>query len=363
MSLSVDIKKRLGDFTLEVKFDSENEILGLLGASGCGKSMTLKCIAGIEMPDEGRIVLGDRVLFDSSNKINLPPQQRRVGYLFQSYALFPNMTVKDNIGAGIIGSRKDKEKIIREKIDMFYLKGLEDKRPYQLSGGQQQRVALARILASEPEIILLDEPFSALDSNLKWLLEQELMELLSNFNGTVILVSHNRNEVYRFSNTVAVIADGKIDAIKSKEALFKDPETVSAALLTGCKNISQARRITENTLEAVDWGILLYSSKAVPETITHVGMRAHYFKYADNNSRTNTMNCTVLKVIENPFSYIILLRNNKCSEDNIFSKVRWEVDKEYWEEICRLNKPVRLVFDQDNLLLLSASKNIETSGL
>lgn len=352
MSLFVDIKKKLGDFILEVKFTVDNEILGMLGASGCGKSMTLKCIAGIEIPDEGRIVLGDRVLFDSSKKINLPPQQRKVGYLFQNYALFPNMTVEENIRAGISGNRKAREKIADEKIQRFYLQGLEKKRPHQLSGGQQQRVALARILAAEPHIILLDEPFSALDSNLKWLLEQELMDILTNFRGNVILVSHNRNEVYRFSNTVAVMEAGSVGVIKSKEELFRNPETVSAAHLTGCKNISRARKITDNSLEALDWGIILYSSSMVPDTITHVGIRAHYFKYADDNSQINTMNCTVIKVIENPFSYIILLRGN-CSDNNAMGKIRWEVDKSCWEEICRLKKSVRLVFDPENLILLS----------
>jgi len=353
MSLSVDIKKRLGNFTLGVSFSVSGGILGLLGASGCGKSMTLKCIAGIEEPDEGKIVLGDRVLFDSEKGINLPPQKRKVGYLFQNYALFPNMTVEENIAAGAAGSKAEKEKAVKEKIEMFYLKGLEKKRPFQLSGGQQQRVALARILASEPDIIMLDEPFSALDSNLKWLLEQELMELLAAYPGEVIMVSHNRNEIYRFSDTIAVVSDGRIDAISSREQLFQNPQTVSAALLTGCKNISRAEKITSHTLKAVDWNITLYSNRPVPDNMTHVGMRAHYFKYAHMNDNANTMNCTVVKVIENPFSYIILLKNNCCSGEADCTKIRWEVDKAVWEELAAENSAVRLIFDPDNLLLLS----------
>ncbi len=353
MSLSVDIRKKLGNFTLGVSFTSSGGILGLLGASGCGKSMTLKCIAGIEEPDQGKIVLGDRVLFDSEKGINLPPQKRKVGYLFQNYALFPNMTVEENIAAGVFGSKAEKQKAVKGKIEMFYLQGLEKKRPFQLSGGQQQRVALARILASEPDIIMLDEPFSALDSNLKWLLEQELMELLAAYPGEVIMVSHNRNEIYRFSDTIAVVSDGRIDAISSREQLFQNPETVSAASLTGCKNISRAQRITSHTLKAVDWNITLYSNKPIPHNLTHVGMRAHYFKYAPANDLTNTMNCTVVKVIENPFSYIILLKNNCCSDAGDCTKIRWEVDKAVWEELTAKNSPVRLVFDPDNLLLLS----------
>ncbi|MDF2985141.1 MAG: ABC-type sulfate/molybdate transport system, ATPase component [Eubacterium sp.] len=353
MSLLVDIKKRLGDFVLEVNFNAENEIMGLLGASGCGKSMTLKCIAGIETPDEGRIVLGDRVLFDTGKKINLPPQQRKIGYLFQNYALFPNMTVEENIGAGVNRTKKEKTEIIRQKINTFFLSGLEKKRPWQLSGGQQQRVALARILASEPEILMLDEPFSALDSNLKWQLEQELMELLSNFPGTVVLVSHNRNEIYRFSDSIAVMTDGKVDIIGSKEELFSEPKTLSAALLTGCKNISGAEKIDEHSIKAVDWGIILYSTREVPDNITHVGMRAHYLKYSYNNDQPNTMNCQVVKVIENPFSYIIMLKNKNIDFGSAPGKIRWEVDKEIWDNISKNSLAVRLVFDQENLLLLT----------
>ena len=190
MSLSVDIEKKLGAFHLRSQFEAPDETMALLGASGCGKSMTLKCIAGIVTPDRGRIVLGGRVLFDSEKKINLPPQQRRVGYLFQQYALFPNMSVEQNILCGIrSGDKAEKRRVLAGKIRMFRLEGLEKKHPAQLSGGQQQRVALARILCSEPEAILLDEPFSALDSYLKWNLEIELADLLATFNGPILWVS------------------------------------------------------------------------------------------------------------------------------------------------------------------------------
>ena len=386
MSLSVEISKKVNCFTLEATFTAGNENLGLLGASGCGKSMTLKCIAGIETPDEGRIVLDDRVLFDSDQKINIPPQQRKVGYLFQNYALFPNMTVAENIGAGVKGNTDAKRILIKENIRRFFLEGLENKRPHQLSGGQQQRVALARILASEPDILMLDEPFSALDSNLKWNLEQELMELLSAFSGTTILVSHNRNEIYRFCDKVAVLNNGKIDTLSKKQELFNNPETVSAALLTGCKNISRAAKISEYSVDASDWGIILHSSRPIPDSLTHVGIRAHYLKYCENdisehytrdyntndyntndyntnehnsneynikknNYCINTMTCSVIKVIENPFSYIILLKNSAYLQSAY--SIRWEVDKAVWEKICRKSEPLRLEIDPENLMLLS----------
>ena len=153
MSLLVDIRRHLRGFDLDVSFEVEEpeETLALLGPSGCGKSMTLKCIAGIVTPDEGRIVLNGRTLFDSAARVNLRPQERRVGYLFQNYALFPNMTVAQNVGVGVLGaSRDERDARVAGQLAAFRLEGLADKRPAQLSGGQQQRVALARIMASAP---------------------------------------------------------------------------------------------------------------------------------------------------------------------------------------------------------------------
>ena len=241
MSLSVDIEKKLGAFHLRSQFEAPDETMALLGASGCGKSMTLKCIAGIVTPDRGRIVLGGRVLFDSEKKINLPPQQRRVGYLFQQYALFPNMSVEQNILCGIRREHKaQKKELLAEKIRMFRLEGLEKKYPAQLSGGQQQRVALARILSSEPEAVLLDEPFSALDSYLKWNLELELADLLALFGGPILWVSHDLGECYRNCGSVCVMEDGKTGAVTGMDEMIRRPESVSAARLAGCKNFLAA---------------------------------------------------------------------------------------------------------------------------
>ncbi|AUS95888.1 hypothetical protein CDQ84_15990 [Clostridium thermosuccinogenes] len=207
MSLIVDIKKKLKDFKLEVSFESKDGVTALSGSSGSGKSMTLKCIAGIVKPDWGYIELDQKVLFDSDKGINLPPQQRHVGYLFQNYALFPNMTVERNIGCAI--RRKNKSETIKEYIKRFRLKGLEKRYPFELSGGQQQRAALARAFASQPEILMLDEPFSALDSYLKRELEQEMIEFLSDFKGVVLFVSHNWDEVLRLCDRVVFISEGK----------------------------------------------------------------------------------------------------------------------------------------------------------
>lgn len=279
MALEVRIKKQFPDFLLDVEFQTEEEIFGVLGESGCGKSLTLKCIAGIERPDQGRIVLNGRELFDSKKGINLPARERKVGYLFQEYALFPNMTVEENIAIGIKEKKKgEKKKKIQDYIQKFFLEGLEKKHPSSLSGGQKQRVAIARMLAAEPELILLDEPFSAVDSYLKWKLEQMLLEWLEEVQVTTLLVSHNRDEVYRLCDRMGIIHKGHMEVCGKKQEIFQNPGTVSAAILTGCKNIARIATITEGRAEIADWGVLLPLPDpkiSMGEVFTHVGVRAH----------------------------------------------------------------------------------------
>lgn len=213
MGLYVNIAKRLNQFNLQVEFNLENGLTGLMGASGSGKSMTLKCIAGIELPDSGKIVLDGKVLFDSEAKVNLPPQKRNVGYLFQSYALFPNMNVLENILCGLQAkglSDAEANERAQKLVEKFKLQGLEKSYPRQLSGGQKQRVALARLLAAEPEVILLDEPFSALDEDLKEDLQRELRAALAEFGGVALLVSHNKSEIKKLCNSAYVIKQGQV---------------------------------------------------------------------------------------------------------------------------------------------------------
>ena len=175
----------LDSFLLDIHFSSDKKRIGILGASGSGKSMCLKSIAGIVTPKQGEILLGDSCLFSSSKKINLPPQKRRIGYLFQSYALFPHLTVWENIAIAMQGkeSKESRSERIFALLRKMELSGLEKRFPAELSGGQQQRVALARIFANEPKMILLDEPFSALDLYLRDKMQEELMLHLEDFPG------------------------------------------------------------------------------------------------------------------------------------------------------------------------------------
>ena len=349
MHLFVDVHKDFGAFKLDVSFETESgQITGLLGASGCGKSMTLRCIAGIEKPDRGRIVLDDRVLFDSEQHIDLPPQKRRVGYLFQNYALFPNMTVAQNIAVGV-RNKKARQETVERLIGTLCLEGQEKKYPRQLSGGQQQRVALARILASAPEVLLLDEPFSALDSYLKWQVELELSDLLSSFPGPVLFVTHNRDEVQRLCQQVCVLDQGKSQAVLPVHELFEAPRTLSACLLSGCKNISRARVTADGKVEALDWGVTLDSERPLPEGLSHIGMRAHYIRPVDGPG-PNRLPCRVERVVENVFSTVVMLSTPGGIQG--FSRLRIELEKGRWPELAGKD-PLWLELPAGDLLLLT----------
>ncbi|MEW6660798.1 MAG: sulfate/molybdate ABC transporter ATP-binding protein [Bacillota bacterium] len=236
--LEVDIKKNLPGFAIRASFSSGPGVLGMLGPSGCGKSMTLKCIAGLVTPDAGRIMLNRRVLLDTSRGINVPPQERRVGMLFQHYALFPHLTVKENVAFGLKHlSRPSREQRVEQLLALTRLSDYAHRLPHQLSGGQQQRVALARALAPEPELLLLDEPFAALDSQVKGRLERELMTLQPQYMGMAVMVSHNLEEVYRLCSRIAVFADGTVLQVGDKEQVVKRPASRTVARIIGVKNL------------------------------------------------------------------------------------------------------------------------------
>jgi len=345
MSLIVDIKKNLGSFRLDVQLEAQDGIMGILGASGCGKSMTLKCIAGIERPDEGQIILDGVTLFDSKKRINLKPQQRRVGYLFQNYALFPNMTVRQNILCGL-RQEKDKAKrqqLCQDKIKLMQLDGLEDRYPAQLSGGQQQRVALARILVNQPKLLMLDEPFSALDSHLREKLLVEMKGLLKEYGGVSLAVTHSRDEAYNLCHTIALMENGTIHAHRPTKQLFADPITVAGAMMTGCKNIAAAFACGEYEVEVPDWGIRLQTGQPVKENLRAVGVRAHYF---NPKSQKNAFPVKILNIVEEPFEDIIQFRYAEQKENT--PDLWWRLPKEYRPQ----NDQLMLGIAPANVLLL-----------
>lgn len=328
MSLIVDIEKDFGSFSLKVDIEQENGVLGFLGESGCGKSMTLKCIAGILKPDKGRIVLNGRVLFDSEKKINLPPQERKVGYLFQNYALFPHMTIKENIEIGLFNlSKEEKNKIVKKYLKKMKLEGFEKRYPHQLSGGQKQRIAFARALACNPDILILDEPFSALDYHLKSNMENELIEIIKDFKGHIVYVTHDISECYRICDDIVVFSKGLGLNKRKKSELFKHPMSMTEAVITGCKNISEIDVIDENKVFAKDWGIECSISNKILDNAKYVGIRAHHMKLIKHNlqfSRENLFELTVVNIFESSFTYIIYVQNLKYENSK---PIQLEVDK------------------------------------
>ena len=344
MQLILNFEKKLEDFRLHVHYEGEVSRIGILGASGCGKSMTLRSIAGIETPDRGLIRLGSRDLFDSDKKINLRPQDRCVGYLFQNYALFPTMTVEQNIMAGVRGSREERQKRAQEMVRAFRLEGLDKRRPAELSGGQQQRVALARIMAYRPRALLLDEPFSAMDHFLKEKLRLEMKQVLRDYEGLSILVTHDRDEAYQLCDHLLLMHEGSVIAGGPTKEIFDHPKTVEAARLTGCKNISRIRPLGPHRICALDWDNLeLMTQEEVTDDITHAGIRAHDFFPCAGENAENRIPMKAPVLTELPFEWYIVLQN----------KIWWKVPKDIRSHDFSESLPRALCVDPSAIMLLS----------
>ena len=350
MSITVRIRKKLSPaFTLELDFESRAGCLGILGPSGSGKSMTLKCIAGIERPDEGYIAVDGRTLFDSAKRVNLRPQERRVGYLFQNYALFPNMTVLENISVPPGAERKPAE--ASRWIERFGLAGLENRYPRQLSGGQQQRAALARMLFSSPNAVLFDEPFSALDSTLREYMQLQLQQLLEEEGAggagrNAILVTHNRDEVYRLCRELTVMDGGRIIVKGDTRCVFQNPRFVNAARLTGCKNISPVRQISENEVFALDWGLPLRLNGSA-DGLTHIGIRAHDFVPSGTPRGFNEVRVSIRQLSSEPFEEVVLFTNADAKEVSEKKEIWWKYSRYMKQSI-----PERLFLPPEALLSL-----------
>lgn len=353
MAIYIDIKKHLRDFSLDVRFESESKRIGILGASGCGKSMTLKSIAGIEMPDWGSIRVDERIFFDSQRKINVKPQKRQVGYLFQNYALFPTMTVEQNIGAGLGGNKEGKAKKVSAIMEKMHIAELGKRFPGELSGGQQQRVALARIMVYEPQVILLDEPYTALDMFLRDRLQQELLHMLENYEGTVIMVSHNRDEIYRFSEELLIMENGRAETFGDSREIFANPGKRGTARLTGCKNISRAKIMDGHHLRALDFGVVLHVKREIPENTEYIGIRAHEFIPVWGEPGDNCMKVQIVSEAELPFErQYYLLPDGEAAENEEAEPICWFVQRDRLREIEEKGLPDYVEFPQEHILFL-----------
>ncbi|MFZ5988928.1 MAG: sulfate/molybdate ABC transporter ATP-binding protein [Bacillota bacterium] len=352
MELYVDIKKKFPGFRLEVSFEIGADTVGFLGASGSGKSMTLRCIAGLDTPDTGIIVLNNRVLFDSKKGINLPSRIRNIGLLFQSYALFPHMTVEENIGFALSKlGREEKHAKITEMIELVKLRGLEKRYPHQLSGGQQQRVALSRALAIDPAVLLLDEPFSALDDHLRSQMLRQFDETLSHYPGITMFVTHNMEEAYRICTKLIVLSDGKKVADGRMEEVFKNPPSVEAARITGCKNICGAREVSPYETEALDWSVKLQVGERITSIIGGIGIRSQDIRLAKGEDMRNVLDCWPVFTSEAPFGMTVYLRIGKPVLGHEHYHLQWEVSKDMWRELMDKALPWRIQLPPEKLIV------------
>ena len=346
MAIEVKIQRKRNTFELNIDFKSDSKRIGILGASGCGKSMTLKSIAGIEPPESGLIKIEGKTVYDSEDKVNLKPQKRNIGYLFQNYALFPTMTVEKNIAAGLKGKKQENAKRDREKFAKFQLHAKEKRYPAEHSEGRPKS-----IMAYKPDVILLVDPFSALDMYLKDRLQQELQELLEDYEGTVIMVSHSRDEVYRFSEELLIIDQGQIVAAGKTKELFQNPQRKEAARLPGCKNFTRAVYVDEHTAELIDWGITLRTEQRnIPENINYIGYRAHDFVPIWGEGGKNQIPFLLESKAALPFEDNYYLK--PANEEADSPVISWFVQRENQEKIREKGLPDALEIVEEDVLFL-----------
>jgi len=353
--LSVEVSKRYPGFELSAVFSTGRERLGLLGASGSGKSMMLRCIAGLVKPEAGRVLLNGRVLLDTANGINVKPAQRRIGIVFQDYALFPHLTVHENIGFGLHEKTAHQQKeCVLYWSKMMQIDRQLDAHPAELSGGQRQRVALARALAMEPEALLLDEPFSALDAHLRRQMEEQLRETLDGYRGVMVFVTHDRDEAFRLCQRLAVLSEGRTEAIGPKDEIFGNPKSLSVARLTGCKNFSRIVRSGTEHVRAEEWNCTLRVNRIVPERAALVGMRAHDVCIVEGPRAENTFPCWLVAENQSPFETTVYLRMHTRPQEGEVAHLEAEVSRELWAQLCDKPQPWYVFIDPARLLLLEA---------
>ena len=356
MPLEIQIVKQLPEFILDASFRAEDELpLAILGPSGSGKTMLLRCIAGLETPDRGRIALHDRVLFDSERKIDVPARSRRVGLLFQHFALFPHRTVAENLAFGLrhLPAAERAARIAALAL-RTHVAGLEHRYPRELSGGEQQRVALARALAVEPETLMLDEPLSALDTHLRSQIESQLQQTFSEYRRPALLVTHSMEEAYRLCGRLLVLSRGRVASFGDMETTFHRPPTAEVARLTGCKNISRVKAVSPRALDATDWGCRVCVADPLTGQPAYVGIRAHHIDFVESAASgappENVFPCWLVRSSETPFRVTLFLSlrepgkggsigSGSASAEPAHFDLQAEVFKEKWERFRNRPQP------------------------
>ncbi|HZP35512.1 MAG TPA: ATP-binding cassette domain-containing protein [Methylomirabilota bacterium] len=323
--LEVAIRKQLDGFTLDVQWSAGDGVAALFGPSGAGKTLTLQCLAGLVRPDAGRIVMGGEVLFDSETGVDVPPQRRRLGYVFQGYALFPHLTVRSNVGFGLRGrDRAERRRREDEVLARLGLEALADRYPRELSGGQRQRVALGRALAPDPALLLLDEPLSALDLPLRQALRDDLRGILADWGIAAVLVTHDLTEAYRLGDHIVVYEEGRVIQAAPRTELLWQPSSRSVARIMGIRNLMQGVTLKATpdriqfrwrgqVLEAVNSPTRSYLP--APDTPLAFFIRPEYVRLlrkdrggVDGAHHMNLMSGTVVREVDLGTSWTLFLR-------------------------------------------------------
>jgi len=351
--LTVDLRKHYPGFELSAAFSARGGASGLLGASGSGKSMTLRCIAGLERADQGRVLLNGRVLLDTSNGIDLSPAKRRIGIVFQDYALFPHLTVRDNIGFSLHGqTEEEQDQRVAHWSRLMQVDSLLNCRPGELSGGQRQRVALARALAMEPEALLLDEPLSALDPHLRRQMEEQLRRTLGSYGGVTLFVTHDRDEAFRFCQKLVVLSEGRVAADGPKSEIFARPQSLAVARLTGCKNFAPMRDAGPEQIHVEGWHCTLRVPGTLPEGAEYVGIRAHDLRLVRTEGAENTFRCWLVASVDSPFETTLYLRLHARPEEGDQAHLEAEVSREQWADLSGQSQPWHVHLDPERLLFV-----------
>ena len=347
ISLSYGNQQVIFDLSFEIP---DGKFVVLIGPSGCGKTTTLKMINRLIQPNAGHIYI-DGEDIAKQDKVTL---RRRIGYVIQQIGLFPNMTVADNVCAGVkgAGDAAARKKLAERYLGIFGLADFADRYPARLSGGQQQRVALARMVAAHPGIFMFDEPMSALDSYLKSALEQNMLDLFDVCNRTVLYVSHDIDEACRLCGRICVMHDGHVEEIGSIEDVVRRPQTLAALRLTGCKNTSRARKIGDEEVEALDWGMTFNVGREVPDNAAYLGIRASYF-HVDNRAERgrNSYDLHVARVSDSRFERLVLLDVPRADAP---TRLQWKVNKAGVpvDELPQAGETLRMHFDASRIHLV-----------
>ena len=328
----------------------DGDIFGIIGLSGAGKSTLIRCINFLERPTEGQVIF-DGVDLGTITHRELLKKRQSMSMIFQSFNLLSQRTALGNICYPLEISGVDKKEARERARELLKVVGLADKEksyPVQLSGGQQQRVALARMMIGEPEAILLDEPFSALDGYLKDVLQREMQDFLQDYKGDMILVTHSRDEAYKFCKELSIVDKGRILVTGETKSIFEQPGLMEAARLTGCKNYSSIKKLGEYEIFAEDWKLKLHTAEKVGEDITHVGIRGHWLRPASEPGE-NCMPVQVSEYMETTFEhqYMIANKEEKASEG-----LWWMRPKNSFTEDPDQDLPEYLYLPPEHLMLL-----------